>query len=156
MKDKLIFFGFFLLSLVSAQVKISDVKNVAGEVTVNQNSILELESKDKALLLPRLSEEAIKSIKPVPGMLVYCTDYNALLVFNGKGWSKVQSENLLVSNVNDDQGNSTAVSDRKFITSTYIRPDFYELEGRPSQNLILKNNDLIYFVAQPYWSGDIL
>lgn len=138
-----------------AQVKISDIDLSAEEISVAPSTILELESNKGGLLLPRLTQEQIKAMSPTPGMLVYCTNYNAILVYNGRAWAIVQGEELFSPNASPVNPNGSSVQDKSYITSTYVRPEFYELDGRVSQNLILENNDLIYFVAQPYWSGDL-
>ncbi|GAB4021487.1 hypothetical protein [Spirosoma koreense] len=75
--------GFSLLSAnLSAQVKIGDNVN-----TVNTNALLELESTNKALLLPRLNQTQIDAMQNVPaGMLVYNSTTNVLNIRTNTGW----------------------------------------------------------------------
>ncbi|MCK0203234.1 hypothetical protein MWN41_09440, partial [Ornithobacterium rhinotracheale] len=67
----------FTSSLAFGQVKISDIE---GEMTVSSSASLELESNDKALLLPRLTYDQIMKMtsdnkeKILEGMLVFCID----------------------------------------------------------------------------------
>jgi hypothetical protein len=80
---KLIFF-FFLFTgfnqLTEAQVKIGD--NIAAGV--NSSSILELESTNKGLLIPRLTSAQITAISnPANGLLVFNSDLNMLQVNTG-------------------------------------------------------------------------
>ena len=65
-----------------AQVKIGD-----NLTSVNANSILELESTTKALLLPRLTQTQIDAMQNVPaGMLVYNSSTNVLNIRTASGW----------------------------------------------------------------------
>lgn len=86
MRRTLLIFCFNLLAIsltLQAQVKIGD-----NLTTVNANSILELESTTKALLLPRLGNAQIQAMQNVPaGMLVYSNTDNVLLIRTNTGWT---------------------------------------------------------------------
>ena len=68
---------FFLVAIsLSAQVKIGDNANL-----IDDSSILELESTNKGLLIPRLTTTQINAIvSPANGLLVYNLDTNLLQV----------------------------------------------------------------------------
>lgn len=79
-----LFTGLLLITSSGlAQVKIGD-----NLTTVNANSILELESTTKALLLPRLTQTQIDAMQNVPaGMLVYNSTANVLNIRTSSGWT---------------------------------------------------------------------
>ncbi|MFM7711154.1 MAG: hypothetical protein ACKO5C_09580 [Ferruginibacter sp.] len=70
-----------------AQVKIGGEPNA-----VQPGAVLELESTDKAFLLPRLTTAQMRTIvQPVGGMMVYNTDSNCLYVYvPSKSWSALR------------------------------------------------------------------
>lgn len=70
-----------------AQVKIGGEPH-----SVQPGAVLELESTDKAFLLPRLTTDQMhKIIQPVGGMMVYNTDSNCLYVYvSAKAWSALR------------------------------------------------------------------
>lgn len=79
-----------LSTLLNAQIKIGD-----NAATVNPNALLELESTNKALLLPRLSQAQIDGMQNVPaGMLVYNNTTNAINIRTNSSWvTLVQAAN---------------------------------------------------------------
>ena len=83
--NRILYFLFLLAMLTShgyAQVKIGD-----NSTTVNPNSILELESTTKGLLLPRISNEQMQAMQNVPaGMLVYSNTDNVLYIRTNSTW----------------------------------------------------------------------
>ncbi|MBD2753249.1 hypothetical protein [Spirosoma validum] len=82
-KFVILFAGLLLISFCGfAQVKIGD-----NFTAVNANSLLELESTNKALLLPRLNQTQIDGMQNVPaGMLVYNSTTNLLNIRSNTGW----------------------------------------------------------------------
>ena len=83
--NRILSFLFLLAMLTShsyAQVKIGD-----NPTTVNPNSILELESTTKGLLLPRISNTQMQAMQNVPaGMLVYSSTDNVLYIRTNSAW----------------------------------------------------------------------
>jgi len=62
--------GVFFLGEATAQIKIGDEANI-----IEKASLLELQSTDKGLLLPRMQNtNDIDALGPKPGMLIYITD----------------------------------------------------------------------------------
>ncbi|WP_348738446.1 hypothetical protein, partial [Tenacibaculum sp. 190524A02b] len=80
-----------ILSLNSyAQVKVGDNPNI-----IDQNSVLELESKDKVLVITRVNDIEMNNIYPLEGALVYNTDQKCIFQYNSMLW-----ESLCLSNKN--------------------------------------------------------
>ena len=90
-----------------AWVNLSDVGDIAGIVPIAPYSgtvdngkqtvigsretavdgVLVLESADKALVLPKISNPHLNVKNPYPGMMCYDTNRKALAVFDGKVWN---------------------------------------------------------------------
>lgn len=67
-----------------AQVKIGDTPNV-----IDTNSILELESKNKVLVITRVSTLEMNAITPLRGALVYNTDEQCVFAYDGTSWKSL-------------------------------------------------------------------
>jgi len=78
---------------------------IIGTIQAQNNSaIVDFESTEKGILIPRMqSVQRIAIINPADGLLVYDTDINAFLFFNGTTWVKI-NDNLLV---NENGNNNT-------------------------------------------------
>lgn len=80
--------------LLNSQVKVGDSPSL-----IDPNSILELESDNKVMVLTRLSQDQINAIEPLEGALVYNTDTQCIYVFKGSFWKNLCNEpNISVSN----------------------------------------------------------
>ena len=146
--------AFSLFTMLNAQVKISDRESANEEV--NPNAILEVESDNKAVLLPNLSNEALGQFQsPQKGMIAFSTDENSLVVFTGEKWVKFTEQEVPI-NVNPVDPPTPTPETKKFIINSYIRPELYEERGRIDKGKLLANNDLIYFGATPYWTGELM
>ncbi|MGB5436697.1 MAG: hypothetical protein WBM98_12465, partial [Maribacter sp.] len=88
MKLSKILFALLLFSatMVSAQVKIGE-----NPSTINDASIVELESTTKALVLTRVSTAQMQSITPLRGALIYNLDTQCVHYFNGTQWNNLCS-----------------------------------------------------------------
>lgn len=83
----------FLSSVLTAQVKIGDNPDL-----INSNSILELESNNKALVITRLSQIEMNALVPLNGALVYNIDAQCVFVFDGLIWKNLCDEpNISIS-----------------------------------------------------------
>lgn len=69
-----------------------------GQVAININgnqpdnsAMLDIQSNEKGLLIPRMSTAQINAIaNPANGLMLYDTDKKAIVLFNvGKGWNKL-------------------------------------------------------------------
>lgn len=105
--------NFLLFIIVNAQVKMGDNPN-----SYSPGSILELESTDKALTLPRLTTVQMQSIpSPLNGMIIFNTDSNCIYLYkNNYVWASISvgggsntiwpyhSNNLTVGSSGNGQG----------------------------------------------------
>ena len=79
-----------LATLVSTTVVFSQLKIGDNATTISSCALLELESTNKGLLLPRMSKlhrDAIST--PVAGLQIWCTDCivnGEMQLYNGTGW----------------------------------------------------------------------
>ncbi|GHT60244.1 hypothetical protein AGMMS50239_08820 [Bacteroidia bacterium] len=101
---KIIFFFFLLFigfnHMINAQVKIGGDMSVKA----NPSSVLELESTNKGLLIPRLTTTQVSGISnPATGLLVYNMDLNVLQINTGTPASP-QWANLVVAQGTDNKG----------------------------------------------------
>ncbi|MDY0779814.1 hypothetical protein [Tenacibaculum sp. IB213877] len=81
--ERFLIFLTFIISVIPiySQVKIGDNPSI-----IHNNSILELESSDKVLVISRMSDTQMKSIQPLPGALVYNIDNSCVYTYNGTSW----------------------------------------------------------------------
>ena len=86
MKIKLLPIIFILFSSINllAQVKIGDNPN-----QIDNSSVLELQSIDKAFVLTRVSTIQMNAIFPLNGALVYNTDDECIFQFSNNSWSSL-------------------------------------------------------------------
>jgi hypothetical protein len=86
----------FLFSIkTNAQLKIGNNPN-----TISSSSVLEMESTDKGVLVPRmLSVQRVAIVSPALGLLVYDTDTNSFWQYNGLAW--VEISNYWIKTGND-------------------------------------------------------
>lgn len=62
-------------------------QTVIGSRSTTVDGVLVLESADKALVLPKISNPHLNVKSPYPGMMCYDTNRKALAVFDGKVWN---------------------------------------------------------------------
>ncbi len=62
-------------------------QTVMGARSTTADGVFVLESSDKALVLPKISNPHLNVKSPYPGMMCYDTDRKALAVFDGKVWN---------------------------------------------------------------------
>jgi hypothetical protein len=85
-KFLLLIVAFYMIQDIKAQVKIG-----TNPASLNTNSLLELESSGKGLLLPRSTTAQINSMSNVPvGMLIFNTTDSALYIKRASGWMLIQ------------------------------------------------------------------
>lgn len=79
---KIIFFTFLLISSFAySQIKIGDSPSV-----IDSNSVLELESTNKVLVITKMPNLVMNSIQPLQGALVYNTDEDCVFTYTGSSW----------------------------------------------------------------------
>ncbi len=123
MKTNLSFLLLILLNIsLYAQVKIGD-----NPAVIHPNSILELESIDKALVISRMTNTQMNSVTPLRGALVFNTDQNCVFMYDGAAWRSLcntgaginvttaatapTSNNLGDFWINDSLNNATSIWD---------------------------------------------
>ncbi|WP_435255195.1 hypothetical protein [Tenacibaculum sp. A30] len=86
MERKLLFslILIFLLTPIFAQVKIGN-----NPSSIHSNSILELESSDKVLVISKMTDTQMNAIQPLRGALVFNTDRNCVFMYNGTAWASL-------------------------------------------------------------------
>lgn len=70
-----------LTHVAFGQIKIGD-----NPQTLDAGSVLELESTNRALVITRLSNDAMNNLTPLPGALVYNLDLECVHYYNGTNW----------------------------------------------------------------------
>lgn len=95
-KFRCLIFTFFLIGIIQineAQVKIGDNPSI-----IDLNSILELESNSKALILTRLTDTEMNSLSPLEGAVVFNINQNCIFAYDGAQWKNLCNEpNITVS-----------------------------------------------------------
>ncbi|PCE63443.1 beta strand repeat-containing protein [Sediminicola luteus] len=88
MNVKPLLFGlcFVLFNFSWGQIKIGD-----NPQNLHPASVLELESLDRALVIPRVTEIQMQAIQPLHGALVYNTDSQCVHYYNGTAWTSLCS-----------------------------------------------------------------
>ncbi|MFL1897454.1 beta strand repeat-containing protein, partial [Aquimarina sp. 2-A2] len=96
-KITLLLLIFLNLTAAVAQVKIGDNPN-----QIDANSLLELESSNKVLVLSRVNTTQMNAIAPLNGALVYNTDQDCVYQYTGSTWeslcSIIETTTLLLDN----------------------------------------------------------
>ncbi|QCE41688.1 beta strand repeat-containing protein [Psychroserpens sp. NJDZ02] len=115
MKKFLAILTLLLSANLFAQVKIGD-----NPQTIDQNSILELESSEKVLVVTRISGAEMNAITPLNGAVVYNTDVNCLFQYNNNSWTSlcidVMSSETITALVDNNDGSISYVSEDGAIT----------------------------------------
>ena len=77
-------FMAFLTFNVIGQVKVGNNPN-----TIDNSSLLELESREKVLVLTRVTDAQMNAITPLSGGMVFNTDQACIFQFNGSSWESL-------------------------------------------------------------------
>ncbi|WP_233898667.1 hypothetical protein [Tenacibaculum piscium] len=103
MKFKISLLLFLLTNItLFAQVKIGNNPNA-----IDSNSVLELESPDKVLVITKMNTTTMNSTTPLKGALVYNTDENCVFSYNGTIWrSLCQTASFITDNTPPTDNNT--------------------------------------------------
>ena len=116
MKKLLLIFTLLLTTSIFAQVKIGD-----NPQTIDQNSILELESPNKVLVVTRITNAEMNAITPLNGAIVYNTDEDCLFQFNNNTWNSlcvnVMANETVTSLIDNNDGSISYTSEDGTITT---------------------------------------
>lgn len=127
MKNKLRLFVLALAIGISMPT-LAQVDNVGiGTDKPNQSAVLDLQSNNKGLLMPRLTSDQKNSIKnPATGLIIYQTDlFSGFYFYNGSYWKPIVSESK-----------SVVAADPTWLTSGNSGNTFYHPTSNPTGNSI--------------------
>ena len=152
--------SFLSLNLFS-QLKIGN-----NPTTINSNSILELESTNKGLLIPRIALTSMSSASPlsafVAGMMVYNTATTGDLtpgfyVSNGTSWSKIdnQTSTTLYNGNGTLSGNRTITQGTNTLTFTSTATNGFSVDGT-TFSVDAANNRIGIGTATPAQTLDVV
>ncbi|PKB43359.1 hypothetical protein AX016_1553 [Cellulophaga sp. RHA19] len=120
---KLVFgllFSICLFTSTQAQVKIGE-----NPQNLHFNSVLELESTSKALVVTRLSTLQMEAITPLNGAVIYNTDTSCLHYFNGTEWINLcEAENAADINLVDNGDDTYTFTNAAGDDITFETPAF--------------------------------
>ncbi|NIG56882.1 hypothetical protein [Chitinophaga sp. Cy-1792] len=124
-----------------AQLKIGD-----NPATINQSSLLELESLRQGLLLPRIPDTTVTPLNGAPdGMIIYFTKTASLLVRRNGYWSKLADSLSVSANNWQLAGNANTNPATNYIGTSDNQPLSIRTNGTEAihvntdQSLLLKN-----------------
>lgn len=116
-----------ILSLLIASTCFAQVKIGNDVSTINDASLLELESTSKVLVLTRVTNSQMLNITPLNGALLYNTDTECVYAYNAGNWQNLcDSTSGSISVVDNDDGSFTITSSDG---TTYTSPNFSDLKG---------------------------
>lgn len=75
------------ISIQTGKTEKTQAKAIIGAATSTADGILVLESSNKAMVLPKVTNPETKIVNPAPGMLVYDPVKKLLCVYNGSDWT---------------------------------------------------------------------
>lgn len=78
-----------IVALLFVQVVVSQVKIGDKPYNLDSNSILELESSDKVLVITRMNNSQMLAIRPKKGALVYNTQADCVYTYDGNNWKSL-------------------------------------------------------------------
>ncbi len=106
MKKILLILTILITTNALAQVKIGD-----NPQNIDQNSVLELESTTKTLVVTRITTAQMNAITPLEGAIAYNTDEDCLFQFNNNAWNSlcvdVMANETVTSIVSNNDGTLT-------------------------------------------------
>lgn len=98
---------YLIVFLLSAQILFSQVKIGDNPSIIDANSILELESNNKVLVITRLNQFEISALKPLSGAIVYNTDAKCVFVFDGSVWKNLCDNPVITINASMPSTNNS-------------------------------------------------
>ncbi len=81
--------SILILVLLLAQAAMAQLKVGDSPDQIDGASLIELESRNKVLVLSRVNTSLMQKIKPLEGGLVYNTDKNCVFQFDGNDWKSL-------------------------------------------------------------------
>src|SRR5690606_19640781 len=112
------------INFAFSQVKIGDNPSV-----INSESVLELESTDKVLVITRVTNSQMNAIRPLAGGMVYNRDRQCVFQYNGNNWISLcegsgSTGREIKSTVDNNDGTFTIIysDDTSFTSSDLTGP----------------------------------
>lgn len=106
MKANIILILLFLINIsLFSQVKIGENPSI-----IEPNSILELESNNKVLVITRISTSEMNAISPLRGALIYNTDEECVFVYDGTLWKSLCETSSITSGVTVTTSNTAPIN----------------------------------------------
>ncbi|MDO1513204.1 hypothetical protein Q2T41_11105 [Maribacter confluentis] len=122
-KSYFLLIASFTISTCSfAQMKIGD-----NASTIDNASILELESTTKALVLTRVTTAQMNEINPLNGALIYNTDAQCVFQYNGTSWQNLCNTTSGSLSIIDNEDGSFTINGPD--GTNFTSPNFTELRG---------------------------
>lgn len=127
------FLSFIALVLLGVSANAQKGNVGIGTNKPNESAILEIESIDKGLLIPRLSfEKRNEILNPAVGLLVYQTNsLSGFYFFNGKVWAKLSDNDSysIASDPNDWSFLGNAAPVGAFLGTTNVQPLIFKVNN---------------------------
>ncbi|WP_397363587.1 hypothetical protein [Olleya sp. R77988] len=141
MKNLLFLFMMILSTSLVAQVKIGD-----NPQTINENSLLELESNTKTLVVTRISNSQMNAITPLNGAIIYNIDEECLFQFNNNSWDSlcvdVMANETVTSIINNNDGSFTYVDESGNNTIISLSDADDDATNELNTSVVLNGTDL--------------
>jgi hypothetical protein len=122
-----------LMVVLSTQLALGQIKIGDNPQNLHPASVLELESTQRAFVIPRLNEAQMQAIQPLAGAMVYNTDSSCIYYYNGSSWLNLCNAGTRLSEVEVD----AMVANNGYLLT--------EVDGSTTneiQNLSLSGNEL--------------
>lgn len=132
---------FLLLLVFTSVLTYSQVKIGDNPSQIHGNSILELESTDKVLVISRVTNTQMTAIKPLRGALVYNIDEECVFMYSGTNWRSLCNSGTLsgtkvttqptVPTQNNAMGDFWINNARNNATSIYDGTNWVAIDNSP-------------------------
>ena len=114
-------FLFLCLFLYAGIMQAQNVAINTDGTKANPNAMLDIQSGNKGLLIPRMSSEARLKIPATQGLLVYDTNTNSFWYNTGRSWVSIPSTSIAAASATDPWllgGNAGTVDGTNFLGTT--------------------------------------
>ncbi len=122
-------FGILACLVSNAQIGI-------GTSNPNSSSILDVESSEKGVLIPRMDNTAMNDIvSPADGLLIYNTEENCLFLYKESGWSSLCS------------GTGSSGSSSSALSQTYFKSENPHVTGRFGHSTAISDDGSVLIIT---------
>ncbi len=134
-----------LMSLLTLEKNFAQVKIGDNEEIINPNSLLELESSQKGLLLPRLnSAQMLGMNNPPNGMMIYNNDSACVCIRRNNTWRSLCSitDQVLIQTIVDNTINTSLSNAWRLGGNAETNPNLNFIGTTDAQGLSLRTNSV--------------